>query len=151
MKGVARGFSKFAQWILLIWYFSSHITSFYFKLLMVLCWHINLLQFFTSYVTIRSAACYSQADHHMRSQVLKASAIVNNNAKYNSFVLAEGTLSKSSARVKFSEVAQHRENAGGAALSYVNAAEKSMRASRRGISVRGLPHKYDELHEQKHN
>ena len=56
--------------------------------------------------------------------MLEANAIVNNNTEYNSFILAEGTLSKSSARAKISFVAQHRANANCAALSYVNATEK---------------------------
>ena len=51
-------------------------------------------------IFVRTAACYSKADHHKRSQVLRVSAIVNNNVMYNGFVLAEGTLSKSSARAK---------------------------------------------------
>ena len=46
-------------------------------------------------------------------------------AKHNSFVPAEGTLSKSSSRAKFSDVAQYRDNVSRAALSYVNAAEKA--------------------------
>ena len=54
---------------------------------------------------VRTVACYSQADHHRRSQVLKAKAIVNNNTKHNSFVLAQGTLSKFFARAKLSDVA----------------------------------------------
>ena len=54
--------------------------------------------------------------------MLKAIAIVNNNAEYNNFVLAEGTLSKSSVRAKFSDVAEYRDNASRTTLSYVNAA-----------------------------
>ena len=52
-------------------------------------------------------------------------AIVNDNAKYYSFVLAEGTLSNSSARASFSVVAQHRDNASRAVLSYVIAMEEN--------------------------
>ena len=44
-------------------------------------------------IFVRTAAFYSQADHPKRSQVLKASLILLNNAKHNSFVLAEGTSS----------------------------------------------------------
>ena len=73
--------------------------------------------------SVGTAACYSKANHHKRSQALKISAIVNNNAKHNDFVLAKGNLSKSSTRAKLSDVAQYGDNANRAALSYVNAAE----------------------------
>ena len=52
-------------------------------------------------------------------QVLKASAIVNNDAKHNNSILAEGTLSTSSARLDFSNVAQQQYNKSHIALSYV--------------------------------
>ena len=96
--------------------------------------------------TIRTAAFYSQADHHRRSEVLKASAIVNNHAKYNSFVLAEGTLSKSSARASRSDVAEHEYNASHTALSYVNAAETSHAGLAKGHTrSRGTTHQDNEL------
>ena len=76
-------------------------------------------------------------------------AIVSNTAKYNSFVVAEETLSKSSARAKFSVVAQHRDNKSRVTLSYVNAAVTNIRASRRGIPIRELPHKDNKLKKQK--
>ena len=51
-------------------------------------------------------------------------AIVNNKAKYNSFVLDEGALAKSSTMDKFSDMAQHRDNASQDALSCINAAQR---------------------------
>ena len=78
-------------------------------------------------------------------------AIVHDNAKHKSFVLAEGTLSKSSARANLSDVAQHRSNASRVALSYVNAAEiKRMGLAKGHTPPRATTHKDNELTEQKH-
>ena len=71
--------------------------------------------------------------------MLKAKAIVIHSAKYSSFDLAEAALLNSSARPVFSDVAQQPHNASHAALSYDNAAETNIRASRSGIPLRGLP------------
>ena len=77
--------------------------------------------------------------------MLKAKAIVNNNTKHNSFVLAQGTLSKFFARAKLSDVALYCDNANRAALSYIDVAETNIRAPRRGIPLHGFPHKDNEL------
>ena len=100
--------------------------------------------------TVRTAACYSQADHHRQSQAFKASVIVNNNAKHNSFVLTEGTFSLSSSRAKLSDVAQYQDNAKCAMLSFFNAEETCLRTTQRGIPLCELPHKDNELDKQKH-
>ena len=81
--------------------------------------------------------------------MLKAKAIIIHSAKYSSFNFAEAALRNSSARLVFSDVAQQQHNASHAAFSYVNAAETNIRASRRGIPIRELPHKDNKLKKQK--
>ena len=77
--------------------------------------------------------------------MLKASAIVKNDAKHNSFVLVEGTLSQSSARLVFSDMAQQHYTESRAALSYVNAADTRYK----GLAKGAYP-KDNELSKQKY-
>ena len=62
-------------------------------------------------------------------------AIASNNVKYDSFVLAEGVLPESSARAKFFNVAQYKDNASRALLSYVYATETKTKGPERGIPL----------------
>ena len=64
--------------------------------------------------------------------MLEANAIVLNTAKYIILVLAEGALPKSSARAKFSNVAQHWDNGSRVTLSYDDAAESKQKGTTKG-------------------
>ena len=65
------------------------------------------------------------------------------------FCSRKGTLSDSSARAKFYNVAQHLDNGSCAALSYVKAREQKKHVPRRGITLRVVTTKSNKTKDMK--